>query len=285
MAGAAFPPHVRVGCSSFSSAEWVGPFYPPGTPPGEFLRHYATRFPTVEVDATFYAMPSRRTVEGWNEKTPPGFVLAAKVPQSITHEKGLVGCEDDVKRFADTMSIMGEKLGPLVLQFAYVAKGKDAEEYRTGDGFRKRLAPFLASVPRGPRFAVEVRNATWLGPDLLAILKDHGVALVVSDYFTMPDLAKMERQGLDLLTADFSFVRFIGDRKRIEAKMDEVKPKGRERAFDELVVDRRPEMERWVPALKRLASRANDVYVYFNNHYAGFGPGSARLFDETWRAS
>lgn len=277
------PANVRVGCSSFTANGWVGPFYPRGMPPADFLRHYATRFDTVEVDATFYAAPSRAVAAGWNEKTPAGFVLSAKVPQAITHEKELVDCEDDVRRFVDTMTeALGPKLGPLVLQFAYVAKGKDPEEYKTGARFIERLAAFLDKKPPGARFALEVRNATWLGPPLLALLRAHGVALVVSDYFTMPDLGKIERQGLDPLTADFSYVRFIGDRKRIEAKMAETKPEGRRDAFDEIVVDRGPEMERWIPPLRRLATRAREIYVYFNNHYAGFAPESVRLFEESW---
>lgn len=282
----ALPKNVRVGCSSFTANGWLGAFYPPGTPPADFLRYYSTRFDTVEVDATFYAAPSRAVVAGWNEKTPPHFVLSAKVPQAITHEKELVGCEEDIRRFADTMAEgLGPKLGPLVLQFAYVAKGKDAEEYRTGARFRERLAAFLAKKPSGVRFALEVRNATWLGPDLAALLKENGVALVVSDYFTMPDLEKIERSGLDPLTADFAYVRFIGDRKKIEAKMAEVKPEGKRESFDEIVVDRRMEMERWVRSLQRLATRAREIYVYFNNHYAGFGPESARLFEATWRGA
>ena len=70
------PPNVRVGCSSFTASGWVGAFYPEGTPPADFLRFYATRFDTVEVDATFYAAPSRAVAAGWNDKTPPGFVLS-----------------------------------------------------------------------------------------------------------------------------------------------------------------------------------------------------------------
>src|SRR5262245_20152552 len=180
------PPNVRVGCSSFTADGWVGPFYPPGTPPADFLRHYATRFDTVEVDATFYAAPALATVRGWSAKTPPGFVLAAKVPQAITHEKELVGAGEDMRRFAGPMiEGLGEKLGPLVLQFAYVAKGKDAEEYRTGARFLSRLDAFLREKPAGVRLAVEIRNATWLSPALLSLLREHGVSLVASDYFTM----------------------------------------------------------------------------------------------------
>src|SRR5262247_2071224 len=79
------PGLVRFGTSSFSWTDWVGPFYPPGTPPGEFLRYYATQFDAVEVDSTYYAIPADRVVAGWLAKTPPGFKLAAKFPRSIVH--------------------------------------------------------------------------------------------------------------------------------------------------------------------------------------------------------
>ena len=76
---------VRFGCSSFSSEDWVGPFYPAGTRPGEFLRLYAEHFDTVEVDATYYAVPRASVVDGWKAKTPEGFLLSAKFPRSIVH--------------------------------------------------------------------------------------------------------------------------------------------------------------------------------------------------------
>jgi uncharacterized protein YecE (DUF72 family) len=80
-------PNLRLGTSSWSSEDWVGTFYPPGTPPADFLPEYAKHFDTVEVDSTFYRSPSRSMVKNWRERTPPGFVFAAKVPQVITHEK------------------------------------------------------------------------------------------------------------------------------------------------------------------------------------------------------
>ena len=79
------PPLLRMGSSSFSSKDWVGPFYPEGTKPRDFLRLYAERFATVEVDATYYAVPSTATVAGWAEKTPDDFLLCAKFPRSIVH--------------------------------------------------------------------------------------------------------------------------------------------------------------------------------------------------------
>src|SRR5271163_4872972 len=113
---------IHVGTSAFTAAGWKGSFYPEGMKPADFLTYYATKFNTVEVDSTFYRTPSVATVNGWGRKTPPGFCLAAKVPQLITHEKVLQDCNDDLLHFLDTMDLMGTKLGPLLFQFGYFNK-------------------------------------------------------------------------------------------------------------------------------------------------------------------
>lgn len=97
-------------------------------------------------------------MNGWERKTPPGFVLAAKVPQTITHEKILQGCDDDLKHFLETMDLMGDKLGPLLFQFGYFNK----TAFKSGKEFLARLAPFLKKLPKGYRFALEIRNKQWL---------------------------------------------------------------------------------------------------------------------------
>jgi len=79
------PKNLHIGTSSFSEEDWVGPFYPEKTQPRDFLKYYATRYDTVEIDATYYAIPSEHTVDGWNQKTPDGFLFAAKFPRSIVH--------------------------------------------------------------------------------------------------------------------------------------------------------------------------------------------------------
>src|SRR5271163_3965216 len=113
---------LRIGTSAFTAAGWQNAFYPAGMKPADYLTYYATKFTTVEVDSTFYRTPSVATVNGWARKVPEGFVLAAKVPQIITHEKILQKCDDDVKHFLETMNLMGDKLGPLLFQFGYFNK-------------------------------------------------------------------------------------------------------------------------------------------------------------------
>ena len=113
---------IHIGTSAFTAEGWEGSFYPKGMKPADYLSFYASKFDTVELDNTFYRIPSLSTVRGWYAKTPPGFIFAAKVPQIITHEKVLVDCEDDLSNFLKTMAALGEKLGPLLFQFGYFNK-------------------------------------------------------------------------------------------------------------------------------------------------------------------
>src|SRR6202050_5538620 len=100
-------PVIHLGTSAFTAAVRPGSFYPGGLKAGDYLSYYATQFDTVELDNTFYRTPS--TVRGWNAKTPPGFIFAAKVPQVITHEKVLVDCEADLAQFLKAMDLLGGK--------------------------------------------------------------------------------------------------------------------------------------------------------------------------------
>ncbi|MCP4568929.1 MAG: DUF72 domain-containing protein [FCB group bacterium] len=124
---------VRTGTSSFSERDWVGPFYPKGTKPADYLTTFAQNFNTVEIDATYYAIPARTTVEGWAARTPDDFLISAKFPRAIV--RGGSGPRPEPKvilepettypirdRFLNLMVGLGDKLGPLVLQSPYFAK-------------------------------------------------------------------------------------------------------------------------------------------------------------------
>ena len=122
-------PNIFLGTSSFTASGWEGSFYPLGMRSKDFLRHYASRFQTVEIDSTFYGTPAASTVTSWSERTPGDFVFAVKVPQVITHEKVLVDCEPEFDEFIARMHLLGDKLGPMLLQFPkfdkWVLKGPD----------------------------------------------------------------------------------------------------------------------------------------------------------------
>ena len=276
---------LRVGTSSWSSPDWRGPFYPEDATPGDLLALYSHHFDTVECDATFYRVPTARTVEGWRAKTPEGFLFCAKLPQEITHEKGLVDCDPVLAQFLGVMKRLGDRLGPIVAQFPYVAKGKDAEEYATGDDFRARLAPFLDSWPAEVSLAVEVRNASWIAPPLLDLLRDRHVTLVFSAYYTMPGPDRLF-QGPDPQTTDLLYVRFLGDHKRMDERVAQLRAtQGRTADWNALALDKEPEMRRWVHHLKRRVASESKAVAYFNNHYAGYAPASARTFLRMWEES
>ncbi|MDZ4806063.1 MAG: DUF72 domain-containing protein [Candidatus Eisenbacteria bacterium] len=268
----AIPTGLYPGTSSWSADDWKGTVYEANARPGDYIAQYARHFGTVEIDATFYRIPNESTVDGWREKTPDEFCFSAKIPQVITHEKFLEDCLDDFRLFVGRMERLKGKLGPMVFQFPYVAKGKDAEEYETGRIFRERLGRFLKELPTDHRFAVEIRNEKWLDESFVELLRSHQVALVLVDYFTMPSITKLVSK-LDPVTANFSYIRFLGDHKRMDALV-----KDRDRPWGSLAVDRTAETVRWVPVVRDLLSRKLDVFAYFNNHFAGYAPGSARLF-------
>jgi len=124
-------PRLHLGTSSFSDPSWVGPFYPAGTKPGDFLAEYGRRYETVEIDATFYRIPSPAQVRTWASRVPEGFRIAAKVPQVITHEKLLLDAQEEIDLFLEAMSEAGGKLGPLLFQFPYFRRDAFASRNRS----------------------------------------------------------------------------------------------------------------------------------------------------------
>lgn len=240
---------LRLGTQGFAFDDWVGPFYPPGTPKAAYLETYARSFSTVEIDSTFYATPRASVVEGWARRTPDGFRFSAKFPRVITHDKKLEGAKGKAEAFVRTMQLLGDKLGVLTLQFAYDF---------TPDLFG-RLESFLQALPPGPRYAVEVRNRKWLTPELGEMLSGLGVALVLQDLYYMPKMT--------WTTSGFTVIRWLGRRSDVER-------------FDRLQIDRTPELREWAERVQRFLDDGLDVWGYFNNHYAGHSPASAREFAE-----
>ncbi|MGH9444588.1 MAG: DUF72 domain-containing protein [Terriglobia bacterium] len=195
-------PNLFMGTLSWSAESWVGPFYPPGTPPADFLPIYATHYNTVEIDSTYYRIPSSKMVQGWRDRTPSGFIFAAKFPAEITHNKLILDWERESDEFLGIMELLGEKLGPLLLQFPYL----NQEAMPSSDAFLERLARYLERLPRTHRYALEVRNRNWLAQPLLDLLRQHGVALALVDQVWMPTITQLAEK-LDVLTADFTYIR------------------------------------------------------------------------------
>lgn len=264
---------LRLGCSSWTEKGWSGTFYPAGLAPREQLAHYATRFDTVEADVTYYRLPDRSMVRGWAERTPDNFVLSAKFPRSIVH--GGAAAQPDGTRvlvwdhvgreceqFLEVMGLLGPKCGPLVLQFPYFNRSA----FTDSAPFLERLDAFLGRLPAQLRYGVEIRNKTWVGEPLLALLRRHRAAFVMVELPYMPHPSELARR-FDLLTTDFAYARLIGDRKRIDALSD---------VLDRTLVDQSESLDRWSTLVHQILSRTKRVYVYANNHFAGYAPETIR---------
>jgi uncharacterized protein YecE (DUF72 family) len=257
---------VHLGTSSFTATGWDGSFYPAGIKPRNYLSFYAEHFDSVEVDSTFYACPSVNTVKGWFTRTPDNFIFSAKAPQTITHDKVLVDCESELKEFLDTMGLLGTKLGPIVFQFPFFSRGI----FRDRHEFLDRLVPFLEKLPANQKFAIEPRNKNWLDAEFANLLRDHGIALVLQDRSWMPNPSELK---FDPITADWTYIRWLGDRKGIEAMTQ---------TWDKVVVDRTEELSSWVDFCYQIKKRGVTVYGYANNHYQGHAPATIKDFIGLW---
>jgi len=261
------PEWLLMGTSAFTAAGWPGSFYPPGMKSSDYLTYYATQFRTVEIDSTYYGTPAAATVESWYRKTPADFIFAAKIPQVITHTNMLVNYEPEFDEFIERMCLLKEKLGPLLFQFPHF----DKYEFDTQDEFLHRLRPFLkrATGSFAVRFAVEIRNKNFLNSRLTDLLREYKVALALTDTSFMPRPWEY-KEKFELITADFTYVRWLGDRKRIEELT---------RTWDKVIVDRRDDLVKWAEVFRQFSDTIQ-VYTYANNHCAGNGPETVKLFWE-----
>jgi uncharacterized protein YecE (DUF72 family) len=236
--------------------------------PSHYLAFHAEQFHTVEVDSTFYACPTARTVEHWNARTPEGFVFSVKVPQTITHDKVLVDCHAEFSEFLETMDILGPKLGPIVFQFPLFQRNVLRDRHE----FTDRLIPFLKKLPNR-KFAIEIRNRPWLNAEFANLLRDYGIALVLQDRSWMPNSSELD---FDPITADWTYIRWLGDRRKIEAQT---------MTWDRVVVDRTAELSSWVDFCYQIMKRGVLIYAYANNHFQGHGPATIAKFLELWAAN
>jgi uncharacterized protein YecE (DUF72 family) len=232
---------LRIGCSGWNYAHWRnGVFYPPRLPPRRWLEHYARHFDTVEVNATFYRLPTVEAVNGWVDGSPPGFLFAVKMSRYVTHIKRLRGLEESLQLFYSRLAPLASspKLGPVLWQLP--------ETFRRDD---ERLGAALAALPPG-RHAWEFRHASWFADEVYGLLRRHGAALVVGDHPGRPF------QTLEL-TAPWTFVRFHhGSRGRA----GNYSPR---------------ELDDWARQIAGWRDQGVDVYAYFNNDWRGFAVRNA----------
>jgi uncharacterized protein YecE (DUF72 family) len=161
---------INVGTSGYSYKEWKGIFYPEKVSPKEMLRFYSGHFNTVEINNTFYRMPTEAILSGWADQVPDGFVFAFKAPQVITHIKRLRNVASETEYFLKTLSMLGKKLGPVLFQFP-----------TTFHADLPVLKNFLSLLPRTMSFTFEFRNPSWLDETVLGLLREKGCSLCTPD--------------------------------------------------------------------------------------------------------
>lgn len=235
---------IRFGCLSWTYPDWLGSFYPSGTKSADYLRLYSRIFDLVEIDSTFYRIPSASTMKQWREKTPPNFLFTAKLPKKITHEKRLTDAESDLERFESTAGELEEKLACMIAQLPPNSK------YENDFG---KLEKFLAA--RNPKFrlAIEFRNRSWLREETFQLLSKYRACFVWNVQ------EKIGEEISPILTTDFVYLRFMG-------KYGEFKK------FNKVQKDRKDIIQLWMGRLNENLNAVNLGLVLVSNHFSGFAP-------------
>jgi len=234
--------NVHVGTMGWSYDFWKGSFYPLDLQSSGFLAYYSSKFDTVEVDSTFYRIPRAQTVLKWKQQTPIGFVFSLKFPRVITHVKMLKDCEDETKVFLERVGLLGEKLGPLLLQFP--------SSFRTEH--LSLLETYLEALPKELHYVVEVRNKKLLEDSFYSVLRNRRAALAWVDSVSMPTATEV--------MSDFVYVRWEGDRKKVNGTLGKTE------------IERTEGVKLWAGRLQPFIDKGIEVFGYFSKYYSGFPP-------------
>lgn len=228
-----------IGTSGWVYPHWKGLFYPSELPQSRWFEYYTTQFSSVEINATFYRTFKEQTYLKWRDKAPEGFRYVLKAPRLITHRKYLEGVEDDIERFWASASVLGERLGLILMQ---IAPGTPYEP--------ERLRRALGAFPEPDKVAVEFRRKEWFSEEILSLLRDLGVTFCHAD--------SPRTQLRNWLTSDIGYLRLHG-RKRWYAYLyseDELRQIAR-------------------LAQEMVGGGAHTVYIFFNNDFEGYAPQNA----------
>lgn len=222
---------VWIGTSGWVYKQWAGNFYPKGWPKKNEFGYYVRHFPTVEINATFYRLPSRAMVRGWHDKAPNGFLFAVKGSRYLTHNKRLRDTSKGLQKYFRRVVPLGDRTGPFLWQLP--------PNFQKNDETFARLGRFLAKLPKQYQHAVEFRHPSWMDEQTLSLLREHKAANVWISSLKMPANYS--------ITADFVYLRFHGLQNG---------------AYHDYTND---ELAPWARELEKAAARGLPCYVYFNN--------------------
>jgi uncharacterized protein YecE (DUF72 family) len=227
-----------IGCSGWHYDHWRGLYYPEGLPKSKWLQFYAKQFNTVELNNSFYHLPSEKAFATWRESTPEDFVFAVKVSRFITHIKRLRNLGSAVENFLSRACLLQDKLGPFLYQLPPNMKRNDAV-----------LESFLASLPQKYQHVFEFRNESWIQDSVFNILRRYNTGLCVFDMpgFTCPLVA----------TSDFAYIRFHGSASLYSSCYSN------------------EELSQWAQKIAHLSENVKSIYIYFNNDAEAFAVKNA----------
>jgi uncharacterized protein YecE (DUF72 family) len=246
--------NIFLGTQGWNYEDWIGSFYPRGSKTKELLSLYSGIFDTVEVDSTFYAIPSENSVKAWAERTPAGFSFSLKLPSEITHKNRLRDSQGILEQFIQRINLLEDKLGCVLIQLP--------PDFSPNE--RPAFDDFLDCLPAQPRFAVEFRDTGWLNEQTIDSLARKKVALTLADSRWIH--RTLSFRTIENYPTDFAYVRWLGRRELTD--------------YSRLQFDRAKELTQWGEAFAALQDRVTAIYGYFNNHYQGHSPASCNLFKE-----
>lgn len=230
---------IHIGCSGWVYKHWRGLFYPEGLPQKRWFEHYADEFDTVEINNSFYRLPSGDTFEKWRKQAPPGFCYAVKANRYLTQAKKLKECEEPLERMMTAVRCLGDRLGPMLYQLPPSMKIN-----------LERLETFLRIIPKDVTNVFEFRNKDWYVPETYALLDRYGASFCVHD---MPGSAS-ERVAV----GPIAYVRFHGGEGKYWGRYS-----------DEGLLS-------WTDWIVDQASQDRSVWCYFNNDIHGHAIEDAR---------
>jgi uncharacterized protein YecE (DUF72 family) len=230
---------VNIGTSGWYYTHWKGPFYPRDIKNEDMLSFYAQRLRTVEINNSFYNLPSKKTLENWRAQVPADFIFAVKASRYITHMKKLREPRKTTAKFFDRITVLGDKLGPVLFQLPPRWKFN-----------RERLEVFLKSLSAEFRYAMEFRDSTWFTKAAYDLLARYGVAFCIYELAGL--LSSRE------VTGDFVYVRLHGPAR--------TKYEGKYSARD---------LSGWAGSISTWRRQGKDVFFYFDNDEAGYAAQNA----------
>jgi len=229
---------IHIGCSGWHYLHWRGNFYPESAKPNEFLKLYLNHFDTVEINNSFYRLPTEKALLDWKQSVPKNFIFSVKASRFITHNKKLKDSRDSFQLFFNRASLLGNQLGPILFQLP------PKWNY---NGIR--LEEFLSALPRGNDYVFEFRNRDWLREEMFALLRKYHSGFCIHD---MPDSVTPER-----IIGKTAYIRFHGSGEKYGGGYP-----------DEI-------LDQWAAKLVDWHKSHVKVFVYFNNDIGGFAPKNA----------